>query len=408
MKFSTLAKILIALVLIIAAGVFHIAFNVTDFFGRSGDLRWVNTGRGVSYTMDAGSVFHGHEGPFFFIANRYGVRYQSHLGESRWYTTLNLRRPIMRGQGTYAAVSEGDRGRVVHVFNENGQSFSETFDDPVHTFSVNRTGFLSVVLQLDDGYSVNIFHRQSTYRPMYQITMREADHPGIIPLLTEVSDDGRYIAVGYLDIRNRLHSLVQFRYTYRGDGWGTDGIFAEFLLEDQMLLLMRKTANNRLVVATDTQVIVYTRDVNDIIQTTATVPLHNQLAEMAFDESGRFAIALGTPFLNAPHAEPVGTVHIFDANGTRLGTYPAGRRVTHLSMGHGAAIIGTDRNFTAVSATGEPLWEFIALQDTRDFFFLENSDTVLIAGANRADVWRRQRTRDGEEADFFGIQGQDP
>ncbi|MCL2188372.1 MAG: DUF5711 family protein [Defluviitaleaceae bacterium] len=406
MKFSTAAKVLIAIVLMLAAGVLHIVFNVTDFFGRGADLRWVNTGRGVSYSMDSGPVFHGHEAPFFFMATRDGVRYASQLGESRWHTTLNLRRPIMRGRGSYIAVSEGDRGRVIHVFDANGLAFTETFEHPVHTFSINRNGFLSVILQMDDGYTVNIYHRQSAYSPMYRNPFIEADRPGILPVLTEVSDDGRVVVMGLLDIRGRLHSKIQFGYTYRGDGWGTDGIFAEFMLEDQMLLLLRKTGQNRLVAATDTQIIIYTRDANDGIRVTAEIPLHNQLTEMAFDESGRFAIALGTPNINEPAASALGTVYIFDANGTRIGTHEAGRRVTHLSMGHGAVIVGTDRNFSAVSVAGAPMWEYIALQDTRDFLFLENSDTVLIAGATRADVWRRQRTRYGEEADFFGIQGQ--
>ncbi|MCL2203638.1 MAG: DUF5711 family protein [Defluviitaleaceae bacterium] len=407
MKFSTTAKVLVALVLIIAAGVLHIAFNVTDFFGRGGDLRWVNTGRGVSYTVDAGAVFHGHESPFFFIATRDGVRYVSQFGESRWYTTMTLRRPILWGQGGYIAVSEGDRGRVVSVFDANGLAFSESFDYPVHTFSVNRNGFLSVILQMDDGYAVQAFHRQSVYRPMFRIVMREADHPGVIPLMSEMSDDGRVIALGLLDVRGRLHSKIQFRYTYRGDGWGTHGIFAEVSLEDQMLFHMRKTSNNRLVAITDTQIIVYTRDANDRISTTATIPLYNHLVDVAFDESGRFAVALGAAFLNAAVAEPMGTVKIFDPGGTQIGTFEAGRRVTSLSMGHGGVIVGKDRNFTAITVTGERLWEYIALQDTRDFLFLENSDTVLIAGASRADVWRRQRTRDGEAGDFFGIQGQE-
>ena len=407
MKLSSAAKALIALTLIIAAGVLHIALNVTDYFGRGSDLRWVNTRRGVSYTHDASPVFHGFESPFFFIASRDGVRNVTQQGENRWHSPLNLRRPIMRGQGQYAAVTEGERGRSVHVFNENGLAFTENFDYPVHTFSVNRTGFLSVILQMDDGYMVKAYHHLSAYRPMFRIILRENDHPGIIPVMTEMSNDGRYIAVGFIDFRNRLQSKVQFLYTYQGDGWGTDGVFAEFILQDQMLLFMRKTENNRLVVATDTQIVVYTRDANDIIHTTALIPLHNQITEMAFDENGRFAVALGTPFLNAPQAEPPGTVLIFSENGTQIGTHNANRRVTHLSMGHDALIVGCERNFVAITLTGDFLWEYVALQDTHDFFFLENNNTVLIAGATRAETWRRQRPRDGEEADFFGILGQE-
>jgi hypothetical protein len=324
-------------------------------------------------------------------------------GESRLHYTFNLRQPILHGRGQYAAVSEGERGRVIYVFDPNGRAFTEIFDHSIHTFTINRTGILSVILQLDDGYAIYVFNRMSNGEPLFRRYIRDA---GIIPTLAEISDDGRYIAVGLLDVRNFMTSKLQIGYTYRGDGWGTDGIFFEHNFQDEMIFNIRKTANNRLVAVTDAQIVVYTRDANDAVSITATIPLHNRLVEMAFDEEGRFAVALGSPLLNMPDAEPAGTVNIYDINGTLTGNHRAGRPVTHLSMGHGAVIVGTDRNFHALNQQGAQIWEFIALQDTRDFIFLENSDTVLIAGTTRADVWRRQRTRDGD-ADFFGIQGQD-
>ncbi|MCL2603971.1 MAG: DUF5711 family protein [Defluviitaleaceae bacterium] len=409
MKLSATAKILIALAIFIAAGVLHIAFNITGILGRGGEMRWVNTGRGVSYAMDSAPVFHGHESPFFYIATRDGVRYvSSATGESRVHHPLNLRRPVMRGSGEFAAVSEGERGRAVHLFNSSGHVMTETFDHPIHTFSVNGTGFLSVILQLDDGYHINVFHRNSTYSPLYRNLFHESTHPNIIPMMTEVSDDGRVIAIGLLDYNSRMESKIQFSFTSETDAWGTDGVFFEESLQNQLLLSMRMTTSNRLAVLTDTQIIVYTMDGTSVTKT-AEIPLYNRVDQIAFDREGRFAIALGVvepAFLNAPEAEALGTIHLFDANGTRTGTYRADRRVTHLSMGHGLAIVGTDRNFHAVNMQGGREWEFIALQDTPDFLFLDNAETVMIAGANRADIWQRRRNRDGEAGDFFGIQGQ--
>lgn len=398
---------MIALVLLIAAGVLHIAFNVTGIFRRGGDLHWVNTGRGISYGTDSGAVFHGAPGPFFYSATREGVRYiSSATGEIRLHDNVNLRRPEMRGRGEYAAVAEGERGRAVYVFNPSGRVMTETFDYPVQYFSVNASGFLSVILQMDDGYSVNVFHRNSVYRPMFRSFYNEANHPHIIPVMAEVSDDGRFIVIAYLDYGNRLQSYIHFVHTYSSDAWGTDGIFFGDSFDDELLMAMRLTANNRLVAVTDAQIVVYTRNAGGVVSKTATIPLYNRIDQLAFDEEGRFAIALG----NADHVSfntpPAGTVQIFDANGVLTGTYSAGRNVTHLSMGHGLVIVGTDRTFYAFNLQGEKEWEFIALHGTRDFIFLENGDTLLIAGATRADVWRRQRNRNNGNGDFFGIQGQ--
>jgi hypothetical protein len=243
---------------------------------------------------------------------------------------------------------------------------------------------------------------------MYRNVFHESGSSGIIPVMTEVSEDGRVIAIGLLDYRSRLQSRVQLSFTYSGDAWGTDGIFFEDIFEDQLLLFMRKTPGNRLVVVTDTQIAVYTRDERTVTRT-ATIPLYNRIDQIAFDRDGRFAVALGSvepAFLNTPEAEAPGTVIIFDANGTRTGDYRVTRRVTHLSMGHGMVIVGEDRGFNAVNLQGAQEWEFISLQETRDFIFMENSETVLIAGVSRAEIWQRQRNRDGEAGDFFGIQGQ--
>ena len=56
-------------------------------------------------------------------------------------------------------------------------------------------------------------------------------------------------------------------------------------------------------------------------------------------------------------------------------------------------MIGTDRTFIAKSLAGEVLWEYVALHDVRDFILLENTNTFLVVGAARAEVWRRQRVR---------------
>jgi hypothetical protein len=294
---------------------------------------------------------------------------------------------------------------MVYVFNSNGLVFSDNFDHPIHTFTINPTGLLSVILQMDVGYAIYVLPRLANGDPIYRRYLHPSMHPGVIPLLAEKSEDGRVIAFALLDTQTTLNSKLQLAFTYRGDTWGTDyGIFFEYNFNDQLIMAMRMTSNNRLVVVTDAQVAVFTRDANDLVTKTATIPLHNQLEQLAFDGNGRFAVALGKAFLNAPEADPMGTVHMFNANGTPLGTYNAGRQVTHLSMGHGMAIIGADRNFNGVNLSGEAVWEFIALQNTQDFIFLENGDTVLIAGSTRADIWQRQRTRD--DGDFFGIQGQ--
>jgi len=404
----TVIKLLVGLAVLLLAIVLHIGMNVTGILGR-GDLRWVNTGISVSYPTDASPLFHTNAGASFTMATRDGVRIISQNGETIFNQPMILRQPLLVGSGNYVAVAEGDRGRSVHVFNASERIFFEPFDYTLHTFSINRTGFLSVILQMDEGYVVKIFHQNNRDEWLYRRTLHPVDNPGIFPVMVEVSEDGRMVVYGMLDMNNRMVSRLLFNNTYEGDAWGTDGNFAAREFEDEWLLYMRMTTENRLVAVTDAQIIVLTRvvrGVNTIINDTASIPLYNHVTAIAFDDMGRFSVALGVPVLNSPEAYAPGTVLIFDANGNRTGTFHGDRPISNLSMGHNAVIIASNRNIHAVSLTGAPLWEFIALQDVRDFIFLEDNNTVLMAGATRADVWRRQRVRDGEAGDFFGIQGQ--
>jgi len=123
------------------------------------------------------------------------------------------------------------------------------------------------------------------------------------------------------------------------------------------------------------------------------IPLHNKIDALAFYGGSRFAFAAGEPFLNDENALEAGLLQIYSVSGEKTGEYALARRATHLSMGWDAALVGADRNFFAISASGNRLWEYVSLQDTSQFIFLDNTDTVLMAGATSASVLKRVRVR---------------
>ena len=398
---------MIALLFVLVAAVIQIVFYWTGF-GQTRDMRWVNTRQGVSYTPDAGPLFYAHGGRFFYIVTRDGVRYISaENSTTRWHHSLSLTRPLMATRGDRIAVTEEYRGRTIYVFDPNGLYFSVTMAHPVHVFSINPAGFLAVVVQLDGGYAVYVFTQQSTQRPggRAYIYRRPVLASQVVPVAVEVSEDGRYIALAMLDISHRLHTWIDLGFVNERDAQGTtDGTFASRQLEDQILLAMRFMEGNRLLVVTDTQVVCFARGPGHQVLQDWQHPLHNRLDHIAFDGDNRFVLALGERVLNAADPQPPGTVLMYDISGRRTGSYAMGRRVTHLTAGHGMVIVGAGRSFHAVCEGGVRQWEYIALHDTRDILFLESTSSVLVAGLTRADVWRRQRTRSGEPGDIFGIQ----
>ena len=154
--------------------------------------------------------------------------------------------------------------------------------------------------------------------------------------------------------------------------------------------------------ASDTQIVSLERGQGHSVSQRWAIELNNQIDRLDFYGDSRFAFVTGDAFTGNWDAKPVGTLQIFNMDGEMTGSFSLGRRATFLQMGHNSAIVGSDRVFHAVNHRGTSLWEFVALHDARSVLFLENTDTILVAGATRAEVWRRQRVRN---EDIFNTAG---
>jgi len=379
-------------------------------FGQNHQIRFESTGHGVSYSFDASPSFHSNNSSHFHFATRDGVRYYSSSGDLRWNNTFSLNRPAMVARGEYVAVGEESGGRSVYVFDTNGPLMRLYFDYPVQGFSVNETGFLSVILQYGNGHGIRVFHPgyQNGNSPLFSLSFR---NEGLLfPVMAEVCQNGVYLALAIVDANVRFSTTVQFRYIgSRGAdiGAGVDrGLFASETFQQDLVTSMRFMGGNRLIVATTEQIVCYQLTPRAYAISTKqeiwNMQLNNMLSHIAFYNNSHFAYITGPRHLGAENSLPVGTVRIINAvNGQATGEFHIGRRATHLYMGHDSVIVGSDRNFHAVAFDGTHLWEHNSLFYTREMQFLGSTGTVIIAGANRAEVHERRRVRVVEEFDEF-------
>jgi len=379
----------IGLLLILLAAVAQYTFDLVGVGAH--DLRMENTGLYVSYSLDTSPSFHSNNSRFYFFTTRTGIRYVSSGGENRWQEPFNLARPHMVTRGDVVAIGE-DGGQVIRVFNAGGIMNTVHLDYPVLGFSVNANGNLAVIMGVDGGYHVHGFERDNSTSPFFRLHINHRESPMRFPVAVEISDDGSYVAVAYLNIYRQLITEVQF-YTGQQTRFGTEALFAGDDFPGETFIAMRFMTGNRLLLITDSQITMQRIDGNSLSEEWS-IPLYNRIDQLAFCGNNRFAFVSGAASNpDGRDADPVGTVNMFDINGL-TGRFYLGRRATHLSMGHGAVIVGADRYFRAVNLRGTSLWQHTALHDVRDMIFLDNTNTVLIAGVNRAYVWRRQRTRD--------------
>jgi len=378
--------ILVAGLLLIAlAAVAQYTFGIVGVGAQ--EMHMEQTPHYISYAVDSSPSFYSNNSRSFFVTTRTGVRHVTSNGETRMSEQFNLTRPHMAIRGDVVAVGE-DEGRAIRLFNASGPMNMVTLDNPAQGFFVNASGDLSVIMAVDGGYHVHAYSR-NTGELFFRLTFQHRTNPMRFPVAIEVSENGMYIAVAYLDIYRNLETEIEFYSAEQYVRFGTDALFASNMFANEVLLAMRFVSNTQILIITDRRITMQSISGN-IVQSDWTIPLYNRIDQIAFD-GGRFAIATGaSTYPDGRNAEPVGTINIFDTNGL-TGTFYLGRRVTHLSMGHNAVIVGADRYFRAINSRGASLWQHTTAHDVRDMIFLDNTNTVLIAGPTQARVWRRVR-----------------
>jgi len=380
------------------------AIMVVQFFlpdlGQTHAIRIEPTGQTVSYNFGDSPSFHSYNTGFFFFLIRDGLTYRAPDTTVRWSASLSLNHPHMVVRGDIVAVGELRGGRSVHVFDTDGLLFSIDKEDTILFFSVNEIGVLSVVVQTSTGHTIYAYTQQSARDSEYIFRQRITQNLQT-PTAVEISADGRYIAVAIMDVFPRLHTTVQFRYLNQADAIAfrvDDGLFSAEIFDDQAVFAMRFMADNNLVVVTNSQIICHRitpRDHSVCLREEAwRVQPQNLIEELVFYGDRHVIYVTGNRRVGVTDASPVGTVYVRNViDGSYVGYFSLGRRVTHFSVGHGSFIVGSDRNFHAADFRGNHLWEHNTLHETRDVLFLGDTDTILIAGANRAEIHVRRRIR---------------
>jgi len=390
-RLNSKAKMLIAAVCFLVVLVLQFVVNA----GEDVYIRMVSTERGVSFSFDSSPTFHSNDSRDFYFVTRDGISFRSSR-DSRdtihWSDSFNFIRPISVSRGEFVAVS-APNARLVYVYNSSGQAFRVNTDYPITFFSVNETGFLSVITQTNSGFVVEVYNERSRSlaRPIFRRTIPDNMN---IPTSVEVSPDGRFIAIAILDLNIHLRTRVQFNFINERDvTLGSYGLFATEIFEGQLVSALRFIDNNRLIVATTSQILCFQVET---MQELWNIELTNQI-NLEFCDN-RFAFVTGDRLLgDFENSDPIGMVRIFDMTGTETGYFNLGRRATHLRLGHGTVLVGSDRTFHAINHRGVLQWEFTVGSETRDVIFLENTDTVLVIGTHRAEIWERRRIRAEDE-----------
>jgi len=395
--------------LLIFAGLVTLVMIVQYFwpeFGQANVIRIEPTGHSVTYNIGDRPSFHSNGANMFFLLTREGITGRTTNMDVSWTEFHSLNRPIMVTRGNFVAIGETHGGRNVYVFDTDGLLYRVEMPDPVQTFSINPSGVLVVVVQTSYGHGVHVFtpqrYTESIYHKRFVGAMQQ-------PTGVDISECGRYIAIAVWEWELRLGHTLMIGYINESDYmmWTVEyGVFASESFDMQTIFAIRFMADSRLVVLLDSQILCFQVTSRAYAVSHVSflwdIQMENYFEDFMFYDNRHFALVTGDRRVGVMDGSPPGTVYIIGVtDGQPVGSYSLGRRVTHLSMGHNAVIVGADRNFHAVEFDGTLLWEHNSLHETTDVIFLNDTDTILIAGAHRAEVHERRRVRVSDFEDVF-------
>ena len=360
-----------------------------------GTMQFEQTGTIVRYDMDSRAQFHTYkDGGGFFSATKDGIRFIAGDGSEKMNSAYSMASPKLVGKGGVVGVAEPG-GLSLYVFDKTGLLYVARPENPILHFSVAANGYACVVTQTGNDYDIFVYNDKG----LVSLHGFHAD-TNVYPVAADVSNDGRILAVSYLDTNGaEINSRIVFSYINKSEAAAyaaSNGIYGGSEQNpDRLIGVLRFMEGNQLIAVSDKDIVCYEADNGGRRKWSLT--LGNMLDAICLTESNWFAVAYGSRNPNLPGEEP-GLCRFYDLDGSPLGEFNAAGKVTQLSLGFSSAIVGSEHQLTALSQSGNTLWTYAATQDLLQVLFLENTNKVLIAGETQAEVLRRAKVRQAADA----------
>jgi len=365
---STGAKIA-AVLLVAAAIILFIALNFFDEEEYIEQAQLTAIGSSVPFARNTAG-FHAINNGFFMLSEN-SISFYSNTGQLAMNRPVTGR-PAFSGSGSYiVALEQG--GHNAYIFNEHGEAYTATVNSPILNHSLGESGHLILITGNN--------HQQTLYlfEPRGQLVITSnLTHSNRMPIASHISNDGRRMAVAFLDFSGAELNFIVFLYSIDGN---TATLTASNSYNHNQVLGEMRFINNHLITVSDKEIRSYNE--NGVI--VAGVPVDAYITHISFANS-YFAIALSQNSPNTPGERP-GTVIFYDTNLNRLSSFESDNRITGLIANHNAALITSRRELTAVVSSGSTLWRRIITHDIIHASFLSSTHEIILAGNNSAQIF---------------------
>ncbi len=378
------ALVCIALVALAIGGLFYI-FN----YDKISDIGKENAVFSAEYNISARNDF-SPVGRSVYYCSKDGMQLLNKSGSTVWTDTYSMTAPVMLCDGNYAAVAD-DKGRQLIVYNTGGRLYAVSTSGAITSFAINAKGNSAVIYQnnAESDYNVDIYSPAGEILSQGRYVIEDG-----IPTCVDVSNDGKYFSVGFIDIKNlKAQSSISFYYTDKNSAKSannSDGMFSAINLGTDIIATLRFMPDNSCMAFTDkymanigggnTKTYVQNWKQEYTNKPVAMSIISEQYIALGFGESLEFSSNDGSELAN--------TVHFYNyRNGKEVGSASVQAEITSLNGAFDSCIIGCGNSFTAVDIRGKKLWSYSALQQINKLMFYTRSNKVLMATANKLSLY---------------------
>ncbi len=322
-----------------------------------------------------------------FYCTKDGMQYVDSGGETIWNDTYNMTIPYMIQNKGVVGVCE-HKGRVLLVYNTEGKLYSVQLSEPIVGFSVNGTGFSSVITSLKNEYQLEVYNSKGEKIFLGKFQLIQG-----IPVSTSISEDGNILAVGFLNITGvNVSSRVSFydispKNTQNAET--NDAVFASFNEENSVCGVVSFFSGNLAAVVFDKSLVVLSVNPfeNEKYTESGRVDFKNQIKQIAFDENSNIYAAFGDKLINSGNdALESGTVVCYNKDCVKKFEINTNRKVTGIYPNGNGVVIGMDRKFQNYTESGGFVWEYNTNQDTKKLLLLDEKELILFVAANKASI----------------------
>ena len=373
---NTKKAVIIFLILAVTAfAVYEYVFQNMNGFKRDSDFR-------ISYDITGKSDFYVYNKKVFYLTND-GIQRFDQNGKNLWSDTFNMSSPVMITDSGIVAVMEKN-GRTVRLYKENGPVSTIDSDNPIISASVNSIGNLCVITK-SETYYLNVYNQNG--EKIFDGNFAASDG---LPLCSDISDDGKILSVCFLDINDiNLKSRVCFYYigeTNLEHDTDSDYMFASYIEEDSVVGVLSFMENNCVAVLSDNELSIISLNptASEKYKQNLKYEFANQITAADLSNKRIVAIALGEAGLNSKNPLKSHTVKLFNCKGSEIGSYEAEKNIDALKTSGNNVLISMGRAFAAIDYKGSLIWEYKAIQDIKDIFFLSSAENILLVSINEA------------------------